>query len=46
MDLPAIFAAAKDAGTRWVIYEQDLCKRDVFESAQLSLDNLRKGGFA
>jgi len=44
MDLPAIFAAAADAGARWIIYEQDTCKRPRLESARISIENLRKAG--
>jgi len=42
MDLPAIYAAAEKAGSRWIIYEQDRCKRPPLESAKLTMDNLRK----
>ena len=46
MDLPGIFAAAKDVGTSWVIVEQDTCKRPPLESAKISIDNLKKAGLA
>ena len=41
-----IFAAAKEAGTRWFIVEQDHCQRDPFESLAISLRNLKAMGIA
>jgi sugar phosphate isomerase/epimerase len=45
MDLPAIFAAAEKGGVRWIIYEQDTCKRPPLESARITIENLRKARF-
>lgn len=44
IDLPAVFAAAEEVGAGWIIYEQDVCKRPALESAQISIENLRKSG--
>ena len=44
MDLPAIFALAKEIDAKWVIVEQDVCK-DSLESARIAIENLRKGKF-
>lgn len=46
MDLPGIFAVARDVGARWVIVEQDTCKRPSIDSARISIENLRKAGLA
>ena len=46
LDWPAILAAAKDAGVKWYIIEQDLCERDPFESLAISLKNLRSWGLS
>ena len=40
MDVPAILTAARNAGVKWVIYEQDVCKRPPLESARISFENL------
>jgi sugar phosphate isomerase/epimerase len=40
--LPAVFQAAEDAGARWMIYEQDVCKRPPLESVKITIENLRK----
>lgn len=42
MDFPAIIAASREAGVKWFIVEQDVCKRDPFESVRISLGNLKK----
>ena len=42
LDMPAIFAAAIEAGVQWVIYEQDVCKRPALESARMSIETIRK----
>lgn len=39
-----IFSAAKEAGTEWVIVEQDFSQRDPFESIEISLRNLESMG--
>lgn len=40
----SIMSAAKAAGVRWYIVEQDTCERDPFESLAISLRNLRNMG--
>ena len=42
MDFNPILGAGNDAGVEWYIVEQDVCKRPAFESAQISLQNLRQ----
>jgi len=44
LDWPGILAAAKDAGTVWYLVEQDVCRRDPFESLAISLKNLHAMG--
>jgi sugar phosphate isomerase/epimerase len=39
-----ILPAARAAGARWFIIEQDICQRDPFESLSISLNNARKMG--
>jgi len=39
-----ILAAAKKAGVKWYLVEQDTCERDPFESLKRSLDNLKAMG--
>lgn len=46
LDIRAISDAAQDAGTQWLIVEQDECKRPPLESAQISLRNLKSMGLA
>jgi sugar phosphate isomerase/epimerase len=46
MDLPGILAAAEECGARWIIVEQDTCKRPALESARISIDSLKKLGKA
>jgi len=41
LNWPAIFKACKSAGAVWYIVEQDVCKRDPFESLAISLKNLK-----
>lgn len=41
-----ILEAARAAGTRWLIVEQDHCDRDPFESIAMSLRNLQAMGVA
>jgi sugar phosphate isomerase/epimerase len=40
----AILKAAKSAGVKWFIIEQDTCYRDPFDSLETSLKNLREMG--
>jgi sugar phosphate isomerase/epimerase len=44
LNWPAILSAAKEAGVKWYIVEQDVCQRDPFESLAISLKNLQKMG--
>ncbi len=46
MDFPAIVKACKKAGVRWYVVEQDdpVPGRDMFDSARISFDNMRKLG--
>jgi len=44
LDIPAILAAAEDAGVRWVIVEQDHTKRTPLESARMSAKRLLAEG--
>lgn len=44
LDFPSIFAASESQGVAWYIVEQDTCARPSLESAQLSLENLKKWG--
>jgi len=46
LDFPAILRAAEAAGTVWAIVEQDLCSGNPLDSIKISLDNLRKMGYA
>ncbi len=46
LDWKGIFAAASDSGVEWAIVEQDTCPGDPFESIRLSLENLRRMGYA
>lgn len=42
LDWPAILQAAADSPCEWLIVEQDVCKRPCLESAQISLENLKR----
>lgn len=42
LNWPDIFAAGKEAGIEWYIYEQDSCEGDVFEAARISYEFLKK----
>jgi len=44
LNWPAILRSARAAGVAWYIVEQDTCRRDPFESLDISLRNLRKMG--
>lgn len=46
MDLPGIFKAMETSGARWLIVEQDTCKRPALDSAKMSVDTLKKAGLA
>ncbi len=44
IDMPGVLEAAEAGGARWLIVEQDVCKRPALESARISLESLRKLG--
>ncbi|WP_169794053.1 sugar phosphate isomerase/epimerase family protein [Alicyclobacillus acidiphilus] len=44
LDFVEIANAAEQAGVQWMIVEQDVCKRDPFESLAISYRNLQKLG--
>lgn len=44
LNWPSILEACKEIGIRWYIVEQDVCRRDPFESLQISLKNLQGMG--
>lgn len=44
IDMPAIFRASEANGATWYVVEQDRCQRPSLESAQISLNNLKKWG--
>jgi sugar phosphate isomerase/epimerase len=46
LDFHAIIHACREAGVDWLIVEQDACQRPPFESIEISLNNLRKMGYA
>jgi len=42
LDWPDILRACKEAGTEWLVVEQDECRRDPIESLAISYKNLTK----
>jgi len=44
LNWPAILSACRAAGARWYLVEQDVCRRDPFESLGISLRNLKAMG--
>jgi sugar phosphate isomerase/epimerase len=44
LNWPAILAACAEAGVEWYAIEQDICRRNPFESLKISYDNLRQMG--
>lgn len=44
LNWPGIMAACAEGFVRWHVVEQDVCRRDPFESLKLSLGNLRRMG--
>jgi sugar phosphate isomerase/epimerase len=40
----AILEACKESGVEWCAVEQDVCRRDPFESLKISYENLKKMG--
>ena len=45
LDWDDIIAATEEAGSKWALVEQDVCRRDPFESMKMSYDYLTKKGF-
>lgn len=45
LDWDTIIAACEEAGAKWVLVEQDTCKRDPFESLKMSYEFLKAKGF-
>ena len=45
LDWDSIIKASEEAGSRWAMVEQDVCRRDPFESLSISYHNLVKKGF-
>jgi sugar phosphate isomerase/epimerase len=47
-DLPLddLIAAANTSGVKWLVVEQDVCKRPPLEAVKLSFDNLKARGYA
>jgi len=45
LDWDDIIAACEEAGTKWALVEQDICRRDPFESMKMSYDYLVGKGF-
>lgn len=46
LDFDSIFTACQEAGVRWYVVEQDVCKRPPLESVRISFENLRARGIA
>ncbi|MEO3947687.1 sugar phosphate isomerase/epimerase [Gorillibacterium sp. CAU 1737] len=46
MDFPALLGAASEAGVRYLLVEQDQCRRSPWESIEMSLNYLRSIGAA
>lgn len=44
LDIPGILKAVEANGARWLIVEQDTCKRPVLESARMSIETLKQAG--
>lgn len=44
LDWPGIIAACRDIGVEWAAVEQDICRRDPFESLAISYRNLAEMG--
>ncbi|MFC0331075.1 sugar phosphate isomerase/epimerase family protein [Paenibacillus sepulcri] len=45
LDFPAIARVAEEIGVQWMVVEQDLSRRDPFDSLRISYANLKKLGF-
>ena len=46
LNWPNILDALETAGTRWYMVEQDVCRRDPFESLKISREHLREWGIS
>ena len=44
LNWPAILKACEEAGVEWCAIEQDVCRRDPFESLKISYENLKAMG--
>ncbi len=44
LDWTDVLAACSEAGVQWLIVEQDVCRRDPFESLAISRRNLQALG--
>lgn len=44
LNWPAVLQACEEAGVEWYAIEQDVCRRDPFESLRISYENLRAMG--
>jgi len=44
LNWPAVLQACQEAGVEWYAVEQDICRRDPFESLRISYRNLRAMG--
>ena len=45
LDWDSIFAACEESAAEYALVEQDVCRRDPFESMEISYNNLAKKGF-
>ena len=45
LDWDSIIEACDEAGAKWAMVEQDICKRDPFESMKMSYEFLKTKGF-
>ena len=46
LNWPAVLSACREAGVKWYVVEQDVCRRDPFESLAISLRNLKAMGLS
>jgi sugar phosphate isomerase/epimerase len=46
LNWPGILAACQEANVAWYAIEQDICKRDPFESLEISYNNLKAMGLS
>jgi sugar phosphate isomerase/epimerase len=42
LNFKAIIAACREIGVEWYVVEQDVCRRDPFESLAISFRNLQQ----